>query len=1142
MPLVQQIESSPHPQVRQVAAVYLREQIEEFYKKVPADIKPKLKTFLIQKLMSLSNRPERLAIGAAIASIAKYAFVDKTEGWTDLLIALEKISKPTENTELREVAYILWRNLVSFCGGALKKHFGVILEILKTGLRDEKSIKIQVESVRAIGIMVEFLENKQEVALIETFIPSMVAVIDKCLKKGDEENVIAGMEVFNDLVESKVPVISKHAAQLTAFNLKIAAAKDELPMTVRKQATNFATWLCKSKPKTVIQHGFIEPFITLCINLVIEDQEHKAKEEDEEMDEKTAFLSPLGIACDLLDEIFLNIPSEQCFPLAMKAIETLLSDSCANRRRTGYVLIAMMAEGCKEVIAQGDKLVMLLNACVKGMNDSDAMVRKCALEAITQLSTHCNFEILQHHKLLLPNIFAIFENENETIQVRERALSAIEYFIDAYDPNDSETTPSDNDGFQIMTYLQDIMGVIGRCLESNTHALRKVAISSLSSCATAAGSNFNIYLPKVIQLLESLMNKTPSPTETMDDDALDLRAEATSCLGAVASAVGFEAFKGVLPKFHPYVMDGLMNMDSSDIREASFMYFGELANIMGPNVLKLDSFEDMLNFVLFVMEDDDGLMVELPDDGFGDSIPKALVQAQNKFDEEEDEEDAMVRLTDEELQQLLADATAAPNDAPNDADDEEEADEDEDDDDVAAHVGQLRTIRLNVTTGFMEEKAAAVHALTAFIKNGGFEFLQHMDICWERLKYLWEYPHGLVKMAVSSCFHEFFGLIVNHSLHSNPQAIKVSDKGSVMFKYPYEANISIEYDSNVANWIETIFPLYIEAIRDEEDRDALNVIIDFFTEELKLLGPASLSNENMQHLIDALNLYLKEECQCQHTSDPRNNETKDIGTKHQWISDTIADLIATIAQLFGNKFEAIFSQLFANLLLFGRESRAAQDQAMVVGCIADCCSRLPANCPKIMSRFSDQIYQTALRIAAAQDVNMRQNALYCMGAMFTACDTQSNLKYSSQILKCIETYMQFDRDGERKVKLVRDNAVSALGKVLISQPNELPTKELLPVFIAALPLTCDATENQYVYPILAQFIVQHPSLIQPQMDKALTLLGAALSDKDVPQETTNQIANLFRKICQDQKIQNIIQNKVPQQPKENIFKALQTNQ
>jgi len=208
---------------------------------------------------------------------------------------------------------------------------------------------------------------------------------------------------------------------------------------------------------------------------------------------------------------------------------------------------------------------------------------------------------------------------------------------------------------------------------------------------------------------------------------------------------------------------------------------------------------------------------------------------------------------------------------------------------------------------------------------------------------------------------------------------------------------------------------------------------DYFIEEIKILGPAALA-PSMDELISAINLYLKEETQCQQSSDPRNVETKDIGTKHQWISDTIADLIATLAQLYTDKFPAIFDKIFANLLSFGRESRHPQDQAMVVGCIADCCSRLVESGPNyknecnIMSNFSDTIYKLALRVAAAEDVNMRQNALYCMGAMFTCCDTQSNMKHSQAILQCIQNYIKFPKDGERAQQLVRDNAVSALGK------------------------------------------------------------------------------------------------------------------
>merc|ERR1719464_1897881 len=138
-------------------------------------------------------------------------------------------------------------------------------------------------------------------------------------------------------------------------------------------------------------------------------------------------------------------------------------------------------------------------------------------------------------------------------------------------------------------------------------------------------------------------------------------------------------------------------------------------------------------------------------------------------------------------------------------------------------------------------------------------------------------------------------------------------------KYPYAKGIVVAYNSNVQNWIDTIFPLFIQSICDEEDRDALNVICDYFIEEIKVLGPAALA-PSMSDLISAINLYLKEETQCQQSSDPRNEATKEIGTKHEWISDTIADLIATLAELFADKFATQIIAIWSRLASPARSS------------------------------------------------------------------------------------------------------------------------------------------------------------------------------------------------------------------------------
>ncbi|ETO21346.1 hypothetical protein RFI_15856 [Reticulomyxa filosa] len=121
--LVQQLENSTKAEVRQLAAIYLREQffffflfqffnnigffqkkkkkIESFWKKIPHHIKEKLQKFLIEKLFSVKEKAERLAIAAVATSTAKYVLA-KGE-WKELLVALEKASKPDAPIEFREV-------------------------------------------------------------------------------------------------------------------------------------------------------------------------------------------------------------------------------------------------------------------------------------------------------------------------------------------------------------------------------------------------------------------------------------------------------------------------------------------------------------------------------------------------------------------------------------------------------------------------------------------------------------------------------------------------------------------------------------------------------------------------------------------------------------------------------------------------------------------------------------------------------------------------------------------------------------------------------------------------------------------------------------------------------------------------------
>jgi len=95
---------------------------------------------------------------------------------------------------------------------------------------------------------------------------------------------------------------------------------------------------------------------------------------------------------------------------------------------------------------------------------------------------------------------------------------------------------------------------------------------------------------------------------------------------------------------------------------------------------------------------------------------------------------------------------------------EAEEDEDEDEDDLFDSAMQ-KNLKLNVATGFMEEKIAALYALTSFIKNGKYKFIhKNIELFWEQLIDLWHHPISYLKTPVSTCLHDFFVVLVENYL------------------------------------------------------------------------------------------------------------------------------------------------------------------------------------------------------------------------------------------------------------------------------------------------------------------------------------------------------------------------------------------
>ena len=103
---------------------------------------------------------------------------------------------------------------------------------------------------------------------------------------------------------------------------------------------------------------------------------------------------------------------------------------------------------------------------------------------------------------------------------------------------------------------------------------------------------------------------------------------------------------------------------------------------------------------------------------------------------------------------------------------------------------------------------------------------------------------------------------------------------------------------------------------------------------------------------------------------------------------------------------------------------------MVFGCIADCCSRLSdggrdLNVAQSFTCFADPVFALALRNAAADDVNLRQNALNALGAMAYCCDHDTFAKQYSPSMAMMQRCLVFPSESPRQTAAKSSSTTSS---------------------------------------------------------------------------------------------------------------------
>lgn len=240
--------------------------------------------------------------------------------------------------------------------------------------------------------------------------------------------------------------------------------------------------------------------------------------------------------------------------------------------------------------------------------------------------------------------------------------------------------------------------------------------------------------------------------------------------------------------------------------------------------------------------------------------------------------------------------------------------------------------------------------------------------------------------------------------------------------------------------------------------------------------------------------------------------------------DNVADLVGAMAKVFGPVFANFSAEFFDAMMKFAKASRPASDRAMAIGCFAEMIQFMGSvanqHVPTVLP-----IIQLGLKDQASSGVC--RNAAFGIG-MIAEANPSVIQPYVGMILHDLFPMFQVQHELD---SAIADNAASAVARIIMACPGDVPMESVLPVYLNALPLKSDFSENDNVYKCLAFLfsIHQQSQLLSPQLINAslsASYHGISTAEK-VSDETKHLLVNSLKQaISSDQNLMSSVMSTI----------------
>ena len=1065
-PLWQIIADTNQPiAVRHVGAIILRKRLVAHYSTSFDDAtKLQWQNNVLNALAHEAERPVRsglVGVAAALAQVEQAAS-------PPFLQFLTAAANETQNPAARELCFLLLLEMTDTVGLHWKEHIPSLLQLFTHVLNNpNESTAVHKAAVQAIGQLMAFWADEPEIESMAPLLPMLLQVAGRSVSGAnnatiDDDFLSTVLDVLYELAYSPAPCLLQYMPITVEFSLQCLVTQ-QLELRVRDAAALVIATTAEAKPKPFGRHEALLGAVLDALFQLVQNSNDSAA--GALFESNPAWKADLDDANneDLDDgEGGLDSPTE-----------------------------TSMAQGTLDMIAceVPKKFVWpaCLKRCLERLASSDGSARKAGIACLGVIAEGCTEPLTAALPDVMPRVFAAAQDPEP--QVRECACFCLGQISEHCQPDILHYSPQilpivfgllDDNNVAVQAtscyvlemfcerlepeavrpVLDSLVRKLAHMLEvTNKRSVQEMAVAALAATAVAAEEEFTPYVQGVASLMEKLI-------QLQDPNLYSLRGRALECMGHMAIAVGRDTFRPYFEATMRSALEGLtLNPDTStDLQEFAYAVFANLAKVMKDEFVP--ALPELVPHLLKVIEMDEGQIEQAdPEEGKDGGLAIGL----DDSDDEGDEND-----------------------------------------------GQYV---LHVRTALLEVKKGAITALGEMAAHTGTNFCPHLEQCMQVLQKAANNWHPLIKTEAADALTSMIMPSIAAYHNGDLQWTKADAVG---------ASAASPLSPHTAALAQAVLTEELALMKDEE-KSTVGKACEAVQTVIELCGPHSLSpvlNDALSNTFDLLSRSAP--CQIADEMYGEGPVGDDDDEDHDAFMQAACDLVGAYCRVMGSHFAQYVPQFLPCICEFAKPSRPASDRSMAVGCLSEIAQEI--NSPTTLADHWQTVFLPAiLNGLKDEDFNVRRNSAFCAGLccenLAKAKQQQTQPPLSVDVVNDYPTILQLlgqnfgleDPSGGANDGFLAcvDNSAAAVARMIMASPEHVPLEQVFPVFLRALPLNVDMTENTTVYQCLTGLLqMNHPQALAQREEIRRILTEATHESSKVDAETKGMLLQALQGLQQ----------------------------